>query len=297
MSGFAVERDQELTLDRRGRLAEMYVLSPYVWVEDGLHHILLRVVPPRDDEPRLKMAEVFYGTSSAGLHFVMDEGPVIFPGPGPLDLDGCEDPTVLRHDGALHVWYTGWNHAEQTGRLLHTTGSGPRALPNGEIALDSVADFANPKEAAIARGEDGWWSLFFEYARDDASLIGRVRADTLAGHWGDRVDALAARPDKWDSWHLSPGPIVGLGGERPVMFYNGASKEAEWRIGWLIFDAELDRVVDRCGEPLIMPGETQAGWTDIAFVASAVEREDGSIALYYSVADRALRRAIVRPTG
>lgn len=81
---------------------------------------------------------------------------------------------------------------------------------------------------------------------------------------------------------------------RPVMFYNGATSETQWRIGWIAFDAGYTRVVDRCEQPLIVPPAPVGEDTDIAFVASAVVDGD-SIVLYYSVADKTLMRATVHP--
>ena len=54
------------------------------------------------------------------------------------------------------------------------------------------------------------------------------------------------------------------------------------------FDPDLDRIVERCGDPLIVPDALEGDATDIAFAASAVET-DGMIALYYSLSDQALQ--------
>ena len=78
------------------------------------------------------------------------------------------------------------------------------------------------------------------------------------------------------------------------MFYNGATADARWRIGWVSFDPGFTRVTGRGLEPMLVPPPARDRIaTDIAFAASAVV-EDDLIALYYSVEDRALRRAMVR---
>ena len=297
MPTFTAHESQALTLARRGRFATMYVLSPFVWRAGGRWHLLVRAVPRRDDEPRLKMAEAYYGVGDDGVHFVMDEAPALWPGPDEADLDGCEDPTVVLHDGRTHVWYTGWNQAQETGRLLYADGADARELTVRGVALDSTADFANPKEATVGQGADGRWSLFFEFARNEASVIGLARSAGLAGPWTDSAPLMEPRPDGFDSWHLSTGPIVGAGTDWPAMFYNGASRDANWRIGWIAFDPDLTRVVDRCVAPLVTPpDDCPDDWTDIAFAASAVEEGD-DVWLYYSLADRELRRVRVRREG
>jgi len=102
-----------------------------------------------------------------------------------------------------------------------------------------------------------------------------------------------ARPDQWDAWHLSTGPIIISDPERPVMFYNGATQDAHWRIGWIAFNAEYTRVVARGGAPVIVPPKPEGDATDIAFAASAVEVDD-TIFLYYSIADKDMVRAVLR---
>lgn len=295
MAGFRVDRIDPVTITTPNRLAGMYVLSPFVWRDGATFRLLVRAVPMRDDEPRLKMAEAWYGRSDDGLQFDMDPAPVIFPGPDQSDIDGCEDPTVIVDQGTLRVWYTGWNQAERTGRLLLARGPDVAHLEKVGVALDSCAPFTNPKEATVVADGDQGWRLFFEYADADASLIGNGSSAALDGPWAAiKQSAIRPRPDQWDAWHLSPGPIVGAGTDRPVMFYNGATRDAKWRVGWAAFDPELSRIVDRCDDPLIVPDAAQGDATDIAFAASAVE-QDGRIALYYSLSDRALRRAIIVP--
>ena len=62
-----------------------------------------------------------------------------------------------------------------------------------------------------------------------------------------------ARPNHWDSYHLSPGPVICDDPERPVMFYNGANDGTQWRIGWIVFDKNYTRILERSDAPLITP--------------------------------------------
>lgn len=283
-----------ITIHRTNRLTNMYVLSPFVWRAGHLFHLLIRAVPRRDDEPRLKMAEIWHGVSDDGRYFEMESAPTLFPGPDLADLDGCEDPTVHFDGSALRVWYTGYNEQQKTGRLMMARGSALARLAKAGVALDSTPAFANPKEATIVAGGSGDWRMYFEYADSGASLIGQASTDDLDGPWHDVARSpIEPRPDRWDGWHLSAGPIIGEGTKRPTMFYNGATQDAKWRIGWATFDQGLTKLVDRCDEPLIRPeGALSGGATDIAFAASAVER-DGKVLLYYSQSDQDLRCATI----
>ena len=293
MTGFVVERVEPMTLARHKRLADMYVLSPFVWKVGRHYELLLRAVPRRDDEPRLKMAEIWWGRSGDGLHFEMADAPVLWGGPDLNDVDGCEDPTVAVNRGRTHVWYTGWNQAQATGRLLYAAGPDAMTLAKQRLALDSAPPFSNPKEATVARGSKGW-RLLFEYAEDDASKIGVASAQSLEGPWTIDGPLMSARSNSWDNWHLSTGPIVAIPGRAPTMFYNGATRDAHWRIGWVELDAALGKAQARCTEPLLTPDVAADGATDIAFAASAVVR-GSRIHLYYSVSDKDIFRATVRP--
>lgn len=294
MARFELVSVQPLTLTRTNRLANMYVLSPFVWHDGEQFRMLVRAVPRRDDEPRLKMAEIYHGISADGLHFDMDIAPAIFPGPDEADLDGCEDPTVLPVRGGLRIWYTGYNEADKTGRLMLARGADIHSLEKRGVALDTTKLFANPKEAtAVSSGKA--WRMFFEYSHDEASLIGEAGAESLDGPWTNRKQAaIMPRKDAWDCWHLSPGPVIGEDSDAPIMFYNGATRDAKWRIGWVVFDKGLGKIVDHCTDPLISPeGDRTDHGSDIAFAASAIE-QDGFIRIYFSESDQDIRCATVR---
>ena len=293
IAGFEVGEIVALTLSRPNRLADMYTLSPFVWRDGSSFHMLLRAVPRRDDEPRLKIAEIWHGLSTDGLHFEMDQAPVVFPGPDLVDCDGCEDPTVLVDADQLRVWYSGWNQQQETGRLLLARGPDVNRLTKAGVVMDSRPPFANPKEASIVVAPEGW-RLFFEYAEDGTSLIGSTTTTDLDGPWGDPMPSpLQPRADSWDDWHMSPGPFVHATTDCPVMFYNGATSEPKWRIGWAAFDSDLTRVIARSADPLIEPAPRHDGLSDIAFAASAVECGK-EIWLYLSFSDQDLRRAVLK---
>ena len=294
MLDFRLARLDEVTFECSTELAAMYKLSPCVWRSGDGYALLLRVVN-RSDDPSEKVARIHYGESKDGLHFRLDETPVIAPGPdlpGSYDSGGCEDPTVAFVDDTYYVYYSGWNERIKRGELLWASGPEIRALEKNGIALPSTGAAANPKEATIVQTPDGSWRLFFEYAHENRSKIGIARSSSAAGPWEVLPPLFSAREHGWDSWHLSTGPIVDSD-TNPVMFYNGATRDAQWRIGWVVFDAEYTRVVARSEHPLILPHvKRNADDTDIAFAASSVEM-DGAIHLYYSVADQYVTRAVI----
>jgi predicted GH43/DUF377 family glycosyl hydrolase len=238
---------------------------------------------------------IWHALSDDGLSFAVEGGPVLGPGPGPDDIGGCEDPTpVVLPDGSLVVYYTGVDATRAHAELLYATGPSLEALVKRGVAMLNSDSEGNIKEATVDRTRAGEWRLFYEYAHAEASRVGLAIGASVAGPWDRQPPPFAPRPDGWDSWHLSTGPLLTTDKDFPVMFYNGATRDARWRIGWVAFDADYGRVVDRCIEPLITPPPApDRSAADIAFAASVVIVDD-AIWLYYSLADATLNRAIIR---
>lgn len=295
---FAVEAIDVVQLDVASRpdglLAGHDLMSPYVWDAEGRLRLLVRVLknPLSSDDPT---GVIYAGESEDGLFFRIKPEPAIMPGPDEIDASGVEDPTVVIGDEPhLLVFYTGVDARREQGSLLVATGSDLTHLTKAKVLLKAPEGEGNIKEASVARGADGRYRMFYEYAKDNASRIGLAIADKLTGPWKVVEDLFTVRPQLWDSWHLSTGPILSRADAPPVMFYNGATADARWRIGWIAFNDNFTEVADRCIEPLLVPPppKERAG-TDIAFAASLIDRSP-DVFLYYSLEDRLLRRALLR---
>lgn len=296
MPAYVVERLDKVVVTPGSPLDGMDLMSPFVWKEDGLYRALVRGVP-NPLGPADPTGLIVGGTSRDGLTFTMDDGLVVPPGPDPSDEGGCEDPTVQRTADGYLVYYTGVDAARAQGSLLLATGETLRSLTKRAVMLQAPPGEGNIKEATLAQAADGSWRLFYEYAANNASRIGMASGPAPEGPWSVLPDPFGIREDGWDNWHLSTGPIVQVEGHDPVMFYNGATHDARWRIGWVSFDPGFARVTGRGIEPMLMPPPAQdRAATDIAFAAATVIEADG-IALYYSLEDRLLRRAMVRVYG
>jgi predicted GH43/DUF377 family glycosyl hydrolase len=296
MPTYAVEQLDAVALTG-GPLGTGYdLMSPFVWQEGATYRIMVRGVPwplgPTDPT-----GVVAGGSSSDGLVFAMQDKLAITPGPSPDDAGGCEDPTVVVLPGRYLVFYTGVDAARSQGSMILATGPTLDSLTKTELVLKAPPGEGNIKEATLAQTTTGGWRLFYEYAANEASRIGMAEASSIDGPWTVLDDPFTIRDDSWDNWHLSTGPIIQLPGQDPVMFYNGATHDARWRIGWVTFDPDFTRVTGRGLEPLLVPPPpTHRESTDIAFAASTVIEGD-CIALYYSLEDRMLNRALIRRYG
>jgi predicted GH43/DUF377 family glycosyl hydrolase len=106
------------------------------------------------------------------------------------------------------------------------------------------------------------------------------------GPWAFGPSPLVPRADGFDSWHLSPSSAIRCADGTHILFYNGASKEAVWRIGYALLDGTATVVLDRPAEALIEPFGLTGDDTNIAFAASAVVEDSKNACIYYSIADR-----------
>jgi len=295
MFDFNVEEIQSVVIDGPKGLCARDFMSPYVWLEpDGRLGIMLRAVPKPGDPPT-DTGEIWAGWSDDGKTFKMLDKPSLIGGPDEQDVGGVEDPTVLlRKDGSYVVYYTGVTADMTHGEMFYAEGPSLDRLTKTGVALASTKSMGNTKEATIGKTADGHWRLFYEYAAHDASRIGLALGEDIDGPWRELPTPFAPRKGRWDNWHMSPGPMLMDRPEHPVMFYNGATRDARWRIGWVVFDRRCRRVVDRCIQPLLTPPPVDDRTaTDIAFAASVIVEGD-DVWLYYSLEDRRLARARIR---
>ena len=298
MITYVVEQLDEVVLTGGPLTGTMDLMSPFVWRENDTYRIMVRAVPYplRAGDPT---GLIVGGSGSDGLVFALDDRLALAPGgPGDEDAGGCEDPTVFVKDGGGYlVYFTGVDAAREQGSMILVAGPTLETLEAKKLVLKAPPGEGNIKEATLARTAAGDWRLFYEYAANDASRIGMAGGPSPAGPWHNLPDPFGIREDSWDNWHLSTGPIMQVPGHDPVMFYNGATHDARWRIGWVSFDPGFTRVTGRGLEPMLVPPPAvHRASTDIAFAASTVMEGD-RIALYFSLEDRMLRRALVARYG
>ena len=273
-------------------LLDKRLMSPFVWRgTDGSLSLLVRAAPQRDGDDKVTGC-IWYGRGElGGLDFSMDDQSLIAPGPDGLDICGCEDPTVVPTAQGCVVYYTGLD-SDRSGQLLYVSGDDIRSIQKRGVALASDKTEKNTKEATVECTGDGKWRLLYEFSANGKSQIGLAVGEGPAMPWTEQPEPFIARPDNWDSWHLSTGPLLMTDPDAPVMFYNGATENAHWGIGWVILSRDCMTVVERCADPVIAPPTQSPHDKDVSFAASAIESE-GTIWLYFTRNDRELRRATI----
>jgi len=289
---FAVKTIEQVDLAGPEQLLGSDLMSPFVWrTQGGELGLLVRAVPCASEGGAIT-GSIWYGVGDPdGLHFAMDSMPLLTPGPGDLDILGCEDPTFVPANDSCVMYYTGLD-AQGAGQMLCASGPNIHALEKKGVALASSKTERNTKEASVEVTKDGQWRLFYEYARDWRSRVGLAFGSGPFGPWNEQPDPFAVRPDHWDNWHLSTGPLLMTDPNAPVMFYNGSDRNARWGIGWIVFARDCASVIERCETPLIAPSEAGDRGREISFSASVLQG-DGEIFLYFSRNDRWLFRATI----
>lgn len=288
-----VETIEALEISGPSEFLRCRPMSPFVWRDPSGEGcmLLVRAVPDGEGET----GRIWLGRSGAdGLRFEMEDTPLLVPGPGELDMHGCEDPTVVPTADGCIVYYTGLDR-DRNARLLYAEGPDIRNIVKRGIAHATKASERATKEATVECLADNDWRLFFEYSRGGRSHVGLATCSGPRGPWHDRHDPFVTRSSKWDSWHLSTGPLIRHGGRpgRRLMFYNGATREPKWAIGWVVIDDETLHEVARCETPLIVFDNPGCDDCHFAFASSLVSDAD-HLWLYLTRDDREPMRATLR---
>lgn len=205
---FNVEQIDSVAMVGNEAVSRRDLMSPYVWrTDEGLYAMLVRAVPRLGETG--DTGTIWCATSTDGLRFTATDKPVLTPGPGPEDIGGCEDPTpVFQSDGSVVIYYTGLDATRTHGEMLYAVGPSIDRLEKKGVAMPHTPSQGNLKEATVDRTKAGGWRMFFEFARDEASLVGLAVSDDIAGPWTNEREPFSPRTDSWDTWHLSTGPLL-----------------------------------------------------------------------------------------
>jgi predicted GH43/DUF377 family glycosyl hydrolase len=218
--------------------------------------------------------------SKDGINFEKYPKPIIYP-TLPEEKMGCEDPRIVKVNDTYYMTYTAFD------------GSTAR------LAIASSKDLINWKKHGIVFPEWPWtksgailpvkingtyimffgdWKIWIAYSED---LI-HWKAD-----WKNPI--LEARMGMFDERLVEPGPPPILTDKGILLFYNGASWEKGYSIGWALLDPSNPyKVIARSDEPIFEP---QLLWEKIGNVpnvvfAEALVRYKGKWIMYYGAADK-----------
>jgi beta-1,2-mannosidase len=234
-----------------------------------------------------------YAAGTDGIRFTRRADPVFTP-EAPYELGGgVEDPRLAKIDGLYYMTYTGYNKKDAqlclaTSRdLIHWDRKGV-LLP----AYKGKWNTGWTKSGAILTEKiDGkYWMYWLGTQPDHKDQMGLSHSYDLV-HWTEATEqpVLPARPGKFDSRVVEPGPPPILTPEGIVLIYNGADDTLVYRTGIAVFDRRDPRkLLYRSAQPFFEP---QREWEKVGQVPNVVFvegmlKENDRFLFYYGGADK-----------
>src|SRR3972149_1141679 len=278
-------------------------------IEDYYEALYRELHRPNVSEPVLYSALGFV-TSPNGIDFERSGIVALSPDKRPDSWDrlAVEDPTVVvvqtEKGNKYHVFHTavrpvsvGVETAIQlaTGPSLDKIGDRKLVLTPQDVKTE-LGKVNMVKEPEFFMTKDGDWLMIYEFADNERSRIAMARSTgkNVEGPYKGHRLLFDVREDKWDSQHVSPGPIFATSRGDIFIFYNGRGPRSPedqtptWAVGCAIIDPVRESIFQRSEKPLIIPpGEIGPDNQLIAFANSLVKEEGGVTQnLYYTIADR-----------
>jgi len=233
--------------------------------------------------------------SSDGLHFAVDETPVMLPAKeGRFALyeeKGIEDPRITIIDGICYVMYT-------------AVGScGPR------IALAKTHDYVNYERIALVSEPGNKDGILFprkingRYARLDRPIgLGKgsiwISYSPDLVNWGDSEVVITPRDGYWDDFRVGASVTPIETDEGWLEIYHGVRMTRPgragpiYRIGIAVLDLDdPSKVIRRSDQPILSPREDYERIGDVGnvcFACGAVVSDNGEVKIYYGAADTSI---------
>jgi beta-1,2-mannosidase len=239
------------------------------------------------------LSRIGYADSPDGIHFTRRPEPVFVP-EAPYEMGGgVEDPRLVKIDNLYYMTYTGYN--KKDAQLCLATSRDLIHWDRKGILLPAYKGKWNvewTKSGAILTEKiDGkYWMYWLGTSRDRKDEMGLAHSYDLL-HWTEatEIPVLPARPGKFDSRVVEPGPPPILTPEGIVLIYNGADDNLVYRTGIAVFDRKDPRkLLYRSEQPFFEP---QLQWEkvgqvpNVVFVEGMLKQPDRFL-FYYGGADK-----------
>ena len=239
------------------------------------------------------VSRIGYADSPDGIHFTRRPEPVFVP-EAPYEMGGgVEDPRLVKIDNLYYMTYTGYN--KKDAQLCLATSRDLIHWDRKGILLPAYKGKWNvewTKSGAILTEKiDGkYWMYWLGTSRDHKDEMGLAHSYDLL-HWTEatEIPVLPARPGKFDSRVVEPGPPPILTPEGIVLIYNGADDNLVYRTGIAVFDRKDPRkLLYRSEQPFFEP---QLQWEkvgqvpNVVFVEGMLKQPDRFL-FYYGGADK-----------
>ena len=261
----------------------------------GDEYILLLRVEDLEGKSHLTIAR-----SKDGTNFTVDEKPWIEPSSDPhyeqYERYGVEDPRITQLEGTYYITYTAF---------------GPYGV---RIGIGKTEDFKKFERISLATEVDNKDGVLFpEKINGKYVLItrpgglGGQRGDIWISfssdmvYWGRSRLLIYPRPGGWGSQKLGASTPPVKTEEGWLIFYHGVKQTGVgkiYRVGAAILDLEKPYVIrGRTSHFILGPEELYERIGDVpnvVFPCGVILEEDGTIRMYYGVADTAIAMATAK---
>jgi len=296
------------------RVSDLPILSPQgqTWESAGTFNPAVQLVPdqsgsksgPESKVVMLYRAQDASGTSRLGfaesldgIHFVRRAEPVLSPEAEYERAGGVEDPRLQKLGDTFYLTYTGYN--KKDAQLCLATSPDLIHWERRGVIVPAYKGSWNvgwTKSGAIVPEKiDGkYWMYWLGTAADKTDQMGLSYSSDLM-HWSEATDkpVLPARPGRFDSRVVEPGPPPILTRDGIVLVYNGADDRLVYRTGIAVFDRRDPRkLVSRSDQPVFVP---EKSWERVGQVPNVVfvegmipvnESDREAFRFYYGAADK-----------
>ncbi len=184
--------------------------------------------------------------SADGLSFErFREEPVLLPDAA-YDSDGLFSPSVVRHDGDLHLIYAGWSLGLYGYGLFGATSpDGTAWTKEGDLLLrssDVSWSIDNPREAEIVKAPGGAsYYLFFTCdVEENLSAIGVARSAHPFGPWEVFPRPVVTATHDWEESGLVAPAVLIEDGLVRIWYMAETGGFSEFYIGYAEMDYPLD---------------------------------------------------------
>lgn len=308
--GITIERIQNVTLNYDINKNKEIVGNMSMAVErmNQYYQCLYRELCQKENKTNslIQYSVLAFANSKNGVDFNRNENIVLSPTIVDNNRDrlAVEDPTIVTVDGEKYVFYSAVepkkNNEEEVlvsigmvkGQTIKELNQNDRKiiLTPEKVGEQLKRKVNMVKEPEFIKTKSGKWLMIYEFGSNGISRIGMAESRSLTGDYSNHRVLINPREGKWDSHHVSPGPIIRTSRGDLLMFYNGRGpKNMEdqtptWAIGSVIIDVSNGGLLERSDRPIIFPPEEIGPDGQlIAFANSVVEDRQ---MLYYTATDK-----------
>jgi predicted GH43/DUF377 family glycosyl hydrolase len=282
------------------RISDTPILSPqgYGWESAGtfnpsvvfFHGKFIMLYRAQD---RAGTSTLGYAESRDGVRFQRRAQPVFSPQTDYEKDGGVEDPRLVKFGRTFYLTYTGYNKKDAqlclatSKDLIHWKRLGV-ILP----AYKGKWYKAWTKSGAIVpeKINGAYWMYYHGISSAKLGQVGLAYSSDLV-HWTEALDQpiLPARPGKFDSAVVEPGPAPILTPAGIILVYNGADDQNVYRTGFAVFDRkDPSHLLMRSSDPIFAPEKDweKVGQVPNVVFVEGVAPQGNHYLFYYGGADK-----------